>query len=318
MAVKQLAPTVLVAALLAVTAVAFAFAQRAKLEDSPIQNIRLERRLISPVCTACSPAAREVDVRMRLVEDDHVRVDIVDLNGVPVREAVFAGRYTPRSLRFAWDGRDSEGRVVADGLYRLRVRLADEGRTLEVPQEVRVDGTAPTIEEVDVKPRVISPDGDHRSDRAAISYRFGEPAYAVLFVNGKRRAGRSFRRSPEGVLHWYAQGVRPGTYRLALAAQDPSGNQSPSTREFAVRVRFVELARRRFVVRPTAMFRARVSTDSTRLVYRLAGRTVRIEQSRPVRSFWVRAPQAPGRYVLTVRVGTQRARATVVVRGPRR
>jgi hypothetical protein len=309
---------VLVAALLAATAAAFAFAQRAKLEDSPIQNVLLERRLVSPICTACTPAAREVPVRMRLFSEDHVTVDIVDADGAAVREAVFSGRYTPRSLRFSWDGRDSEGRVAPDGLYRLRVKLADEGRTLEVPQEIRVDGTAPTIEEVEVAPLVISPDGDRRSDRASISYRFGEPAYAVLFVDGKRRAGRSFRRRPAGVLQWYAQGLSPGTYRLALAAQDPSGNQSPSTREFAVRVRFVELARRRFLVRPTAMFRVRVSTDASRLTYTLAGRTLSLGQRRPIRRFWVRAPGAPGRYLLTVRVGGRIARATVVVRGQRR
>jgi hypothetical protein len=311
---KQVAPTVLVAALLAVTAAAFAFTQRAKLEDSPIQNIRLERRLISPVCTACNPAAREVDVRMRLVEEDHVRVDIVDLRGVPVREAVFAGRHTPRSLRFAWDGRDSDGRVVSDGLYRLRVRLADEGRTLEVPQEVRVDGTAPTIEEIDVQPRVISPDGDHRSDRAAISYRFGEPAYAVLFVNGKRTAGRSFRRRPAGVLHWYAQGLRPGMYRLALAAHDPSGNQSASTREFTVRVRFVELGRKRYVVPPGSRFRVWLSTDGTSLSYRLGQEKAFITSEQPPHLLKLTAPRRPGRYVLTVRVGNRRAQAIVVVR----
>jgi hypothetical protein len=315
---RHLAPTVLVATLLAATAAAFAFAQRAKLEDSPIQNILLERRLVSPICTACSPAAREVPVRMRLLKEDHVTVDIVDLSGTPVRERVFAGRYTPRSLRFSWDGRDGGGRVVADGLYRLRVTLADEGRTLEVPEEIRVDGTAPTIEEVEVAPKVISPDGDRRSDRASISYRFGEPAYAVLFVNGKRQPGRSNRRRPSGKLDWYARGRPPGTYRLALAAQDPSGNQSPSTRAFEVRVRFVELARSRFVVRPTAMFRVRVSTDSTRVTYTLAGRTLTVGASRPIRSFWVRAPGRPGRYRLIVRVGDRQARATVVVRGQRR
>jgi hypothetical protein len=187
-----------------------------------------------------------------------------------------------------------------------------------VPQEVRVDGTAPTIEEVDVRPRVISPDGDFRSDRAAVSYRFGEPAYAVLFVNGKRRAGRSFRRRPVGVLHWYARGLRPGTYRLALAAQDPSGNQSPSTREFSVRLRYVELGRRRYVVRPGARFRVRVSTDGTSLSYRLGAEQAFITSERPQRVLRLRAPRRPGRYVLTVTVRGHRAQATVIVRGPRR
>jgi hypothetical protein len=315
---RRVAPALLVAGLLAATAAAFAVAQRAKLEDSPIQNILLERRLVSPKCKACTPAAREVPVRMRLVEEDHVTVDVVDMSGTPVRERVFSGRSMPRSLRFSWDGRDNRGRVAADGLYRLRISLADEGRTLEVPQEIRVDGTAPAIEEVEVAPRVISPDGDRRSDRATISYRFGEPAYAVLFVDGKRQRGRSNRRRPLGKLDWYALRRQPGTYRLALAAQDPSGNQSPSTRAFEVRVRFVELARRRFVVRPTAMFRVRISTDANRLSYTFAGRRVPIVQRRAIKHIWVRAPQRPGRHRLIVRVYERRAVATVVVRGPRR
>jgi hypothetical protein len=316
--VRRTAPTILVVLLLAATAAAFAFAQRAKLEQSPIASTRFERRLLSPVCTACPPEARQAPIHFRLFDEDHVTVDIVDAAGSTVREALFSGRYTPRSLRVNWDGRDAGGRVVADGLYRVRVTLADEGRTLEFPDDIRVDATAPTIEDVEVSPRVISPDGDRRSDRASISYRFGEAAYAVLYVDGRRRAGRSFRRRPAGVLQWYGLGLPPGTYRLALAAQDPAGNMSPSTREFSVRVRFIELAQQRYRVGPTAMFPVRISTDSTRLAYRIGRRTLRVEASQPIRRIWVRAPAAPGRYLLTVRVGERRDQATVVVRSRRR
>ena len=315
---SRIAPTVVVALLLAATAVAFAFAQRAKLEESPIESTLFQRRLLSPVCTACAPNARQAPIGFRLRNEDHVDVDVVDGDGQIVRDGLVTGRYTPRALRFSWDGKDNRGEVVADGLYRVRVSLADEGRTLEFPDEIRVDGTPPAIEEVEVGPRVISPDGDRRSDRALISYRFSEPAYAVLFVDGKRRSGRSFRRRPAGVLQWYGQGVRPGTYRLALVAQDPAGNQSPSTREFSVRVRYVELARQVFRVAPTAMFRVRISTDATRVSYSIAGRTRNVSASRPPRVLWVRAPARPGRYRLSVRVWERRARATVVVRGPRR
>jgi hypothetical protein len=316
--VTRLAPTVLVVLLLGATAAAFAFAQRAKLEESPIQGIRFERRLLSPVCTACDPSAREVPVRFRLLNEDHVTVDIVAANDSIVRERLLSGRYAPRSVLFSWDGRDGQGRVVADGLYRLRITLADEGRTLEVPEEIRVDGTPPTIENVEVRPRVISPDGDRRSDRSSVSYRFGEPAYAVLYVDGKRRPGSSFRRRPAGVLQWYGRGLRPGMHRLALAAQDPAGNMSPSTREFEVQVRYVELGRRRYVVRPGARFNVRVSTDSTTLGLTLGpfARTVLAE--RPIRRVQVTAPRRAGRYVLTVRVGRHRAQALVVVRSPRR
>ncbi len=199
----------------------------------------------------------------------------------------------------------------------MRITLEDAGRTLEVPDEIRVDGTAPTIENVEIRPRVISPDGDRRSDRASISYRFSEEAYAVLYVDGKR-GNRSFRKRPAGVLQWYGRGLRSGMHRLALVAQDPAGNQSPSTREFEVQVRYVELGRRRYVVRPGARFNMRVSTDSTTLGFTLGpfARTVLAE--RPIRRIQVTAPRRPGRYVLTVRVGKRRAQALVVVRGARR
>jgi hypothetical protein len=315
--VARLAPIVLVVSLLAATAAAFAFAQRAKLEESPIQNIRFERRLVSPVCTACKPSAREVPVRFRLQNEDHVTVDIVDSNGAIVREQLLSGRYDPRSVLFSWDGRDGRGRDVADGLYRLRITLADDGRTLEVPDEIRVDGTAPTIELIEIRPRVISPDGDRRSDRASVSYRFNEEAYAVLYVDGKR-GNRSFRRRPAGVLQWYGRGLRAGTHRLALAAQDLAGNMSPSTREFEVQVRYVELARRRYLVRPGARFNVRVSTDSTTLGFTLGSLARTVVAERPIRRIQVTAPPRPGRYVLTVRVGKHRAQALVVVRAPRR
>ena len=307
----------LVISLLAATAAAFAYAQRAKLEDSPIQNTRLDR-LISPVCVACDPRARQAPIAFRLKSEDHVTVDLADREGQVVREALFSGRYSPRFLQFSWDGRDSGGRVVADGLYRVRVRLEDDQRTLEFPNEIRVDATPPTIDSVEVRPRVISPDGDRRSDRASVSYRFSEAAYAVLYVDGKRRPGSSFRKRPAGVLQWYGRGLRPGTHRLALAAQDPAGNLSPSTREFEVRVRYVELARRRYVVRPGVRFNVRVSTDATSLTYRLGGLRVTLNGERPVRRIRVVAPRRPGRYVLAVDVGQRRARALVVVRGARR
>jgi hypothetical protein len=316
--VRRIAPTLLVVGLLAATAAAFAFAQRAKLEESPIQGIRFERRLLSPACMACEPSAREVPIRFRLLNADHVTVDIVDAKGTIVRAKLLSGGYEPRSVLFSWDGRDGQGRVVPDGLYRLRIALEDEGRTLEVPQEIRVDGTPPAIEKVDVRPRIISPDGDRRSDRASVSYRFSEPAYAVLYVDGRRRPGSSFRKRPAGVLQWYGRGLRPWTHRLALAAQDPAGNMSPSTRAFEVQVRYVELGRRRYVVRPGARFNVRISTDARSLSYRIGKLHAFVNRERAVRRFSVMAPPGAGRYVLTVRVGDRRAQALVVVRSTRR
>jgi hypothetical protein len=315
----KLLPTVLVLVLLGATAAAFTVTQRLKLEDSPILNVQLDR-LVSPVCKVCKPEAKEALIRFRLVEEDDVTIDIVDPAGTLVRDAFVSGRYEPKFLRFSWDGRDDRGRVVADGLYRVRVTLEGVGRTLEFPQEIRVDATVPTVDEIDVQPPVFSPDGDGRADQVNVIYRFSEGAFPVLYVDGKR-TGLGFRRRPSGVMQWYAlrgrRGLPPGEHRLALAAQDPVGNLSLSTREFTVRIRYVELRRPRYRARPGARLRVRVSTDAPSLRYRLSGRgrvvEGRVRRRRAVRAFMLRVPRRPGRYLLTVRANGRFDRAVPLV-----
>jgi len=213
---------------------------------------------------------------------------------------------------FAWDGRDDSGRVVPDGAYTAELTLEDENRTFEFPEEIRVDATPPTIEIVNPPRPVFSPDGDGRADRVDLRYRFSEPAYAILYLDGKR-LGRSHGRRSTGTIQWYGRGVRPGEHRLALAAQDPAGNVASSTREFPVRIRYVELPKRRYVVSGRAL-RVRVSTDVKTLQWRLAGLGGTVRK----RVFRVPVPSRPGRYRLTVTGNGRSARATVVVRSPGR
>lgn len=96
-------------------------------------------------------------------------------------------------------------------------------------------------------------------------------------------------------------------------AQDPAGNLAPSTREFPVRIRYVELPKRRYVVSGRAL-RVRVSTDVKTLQWRLAGLGGTVRK----RVFRVPVPSRPGRYRLTVTGNGRSARATVVVRSPGR
>ena len=317
----RLLPIVLVVALLVATAASFAVTERLKLEDSPILNTRLDT-LVSPVCTVCRPAAREAQIRFRLRKEDDLTIDIIDADGNVVRDNLVSGRYRPAFLRFSWDGRNRSGKVVPDGLYRVRVTLEGEDRTLEFPTEIRVDATAPTIEDVAVEPVVFSPDGDGRADQVNVRYRFSEGAYPVLYVDGKR-SGPGFRRRPTGVRQWYGlrrngRGLPPGAHRLALAAQDQVGNLSPSTREFTVHIRYVELRHRRYVLRAGSRARLRVSTDARSVRYRLAGpgglRGGRVRSRGSVRAVVFRTPQRPGRYVLTLRANGRLDRAVLLVR----
>lgn len=319
--VKKLLPIVLVVGLLGATAAAFAVTERLKLEDSPILNTRLDQ-LVSPVCTACRADAKEARIAFRLRRADDLSLDIVNREGHAVRENLVSGHFIPRFLQFSWDGRDDDGRVVPDGLYRVRVTLEDENRTLEFPNEISVDATAPSIEEIKVRPRVFSPDGDGRIDQVNLLYRFSEGAYPVLYVDGRRLGAVGFRKRPVSVRQWYGlnqgRGLPPGEYRLALAAKDEVGNLSPSTREFTVRIRYVELRRRRYVVKAGSRVRLRVSTDAQSVRYRLVGRGQvfegRIRARRGVRAVTLRAPRAPGRYLLTVRANGRVDRAVFIIR----
>ena len=162
---------------------------------------------------------------------------------------------------------------------------------------------------MEIRHGVFSPDGDGRADRVDVRYRLGEPAWAILYVDGKR-VGLSGRRKPIGVYPWYGRGKKPGEYRLALAAQDRAGNIAPSTREFTVRLRYVQLFKTRFTPRVGRTLRVRVSSDAKRLTWRLGGRS---GTGRPP-LLRIPVPTQPGRYTLTVSANGHRARGTVIVR----
>jgi hypothetical protein len=298
---KRLAPTILVAALLVATATSFALTEHLKLEDSPVVNPQ--------VPFLFSPKEVEAKIGFRLRREEDIRLDIVDSNGEIVKEGVGSGVFGQAFHQFAWDGRDDRGQIVSDGLYFARLRLNDEDRTIEFPAEMRADSTPPTIEVENIRHQVFSPDGDGRADRVDFRYRLSESAWAILYVDGKR-VGRTGRRKPVGVYPWYARGKKPGEYRLALAAQDRAGNIAPSTREFTVRLRYVQLFKTRFTPRAGRTLRVRVSSDAKRLTWRLGGRS---GTGRPP-LLRIPVPSQPGRYALTVSANGHRARGTVVAR----
>jgi hypothetical protein len=297
--VKKLAPTLIVAALLVATATAFAVTERLKLEDSPVLGTRIPERF--------SPRLVEARIRFRLRREENIQLDVANDRGEIVKHGVGSGVFGPAFHQFAWDGRDDEGRIVPDGVYHVELRLKDEDRTIEFPDTVTVDSTPPAID-LSVKPRVFSPDGDGRSDRVDVRYRFDEPAYAILYVNG-RRAGRSFRKKPVGIYPWLGKGRKPGVYQLALVAQDLAGNKSPSTRAFPVVLRFVLLSKPRYAT-DGPVVRVRVSTDAKTVRWSLAGRN---GTARPPR-LRLPVPAEKGRYTLTVGANGRAARASVVVR----
>jgi hypothetical protein len=304
--VPRLLSTLLVVALLGGTAAAFAVTQGLKIEPSPILSPRIAK-VFSPVCD-CS--TRVATIQFRLRKPDRVRLEIVGDDHV-VRTLVSGKRLRRGRVTYTWNGRDDQGRFVPQGVYRPRVHLADQHRTIDLPNEMQVDTTAPKITLVSVKPRRLSPDGDGRGDRVVVSYRTSEPAHAILLVDG-RRVVFTRRQLTRSSLEWNGLVggalLAPGVHRLRLAAEDRAGNVSAPGRAFDVVVRYVMLARSRIEAKGDTRVGVRVSADAP-VHWRLAARSGVAKPGVLV----LRTPARAGRYTLAVRVGGHVARATVIV-----
>ncbi len=301
-----------VVALLAATVAAFAVAERVKLERSPIAGPRADR-VFSPVCHC--PGLASISFRLR--RPDRLTIGIVDGGENLVRTLVTDRRFGRGRVDLVWDGRDDRGRVLADGTYQPRVRFVGRGRTIVLENRIRVDTVPPRVQVLGVRPRTISPDGDHRRDGLVVRYRLNEPGRALLFVNGRRRVRGRARVKPVAQVEWYgkAEGApfRAGAYRLALVGQDLAGNRSAVIAAGVARIRYIELVRHVIRTQTRRAFRVRVSTDAARYRWRLG---LRAGSARgPLLELrWPRA----GRLELVVSANGHSDRATVVVTAAKR
>jgi hypothetical protein len=301
----------LVVCLLGGTAAAFAVTEGLKLEKSPILAPRIDK-VFSPVCDC---RTRVADITFRLRKPDKVRLDIVR-DGTVVRTLVNGRRLRRGTVHYTWNGRDDQGRFVPQGTYKPRVHLTDQHRTIELPNDMRVDTTAPGVRLTGKQPGSISPDGDGRNDQAVLHYRLTERAHAILLVNGSRYLFTR-RQLPSGSVTWNGKlsgkAVAPGTYSLQLEAQDPAGNVSEPTPAQVVYVRYIELARPLIRVKAGTRFGVRVSTDARSFRWRLGKRTGTAKAGLLV----LRAPGHRGRLPLVVEEHGHSARALVVMRPAR-
>jgi hypothetical protein len=244
-----------------------------------------------------------------------VTLDVLNRDGRSIRTIVRNRREPAGRVSYTWDGRDNLDRIVPEGVYRPRVQLERNGRTIVLPNPIRVDTTAPVITLVHIVPRVFSPDGDGGRDRVTATYRIDERARAVMLVDGRQRVQSKFRRV-EGNLVWFGRingrVVRPGIYEIRLRSVDRAGNRSIRTRAVPVRVRFVELSRDRIEVAVGKRFSVRLLTDAATYRWLFAGR--RGTGTRQV--LVLRAPEEAGTYSLYVTVGGRAARAEIVVTAP--
>jgi hypothetical protein len=304
---KRLAPTLIVLALLAGTAAAFAVTEKLKLEPGLIRGTSVDK-VLSPVCRCDHAVAR---IRFRLRQADTLELSIVDRGGKIVR-TITARTFRKGWVAVSWNGRDDFGRILPDGRYRPRVHLAREYRTIVLPNPIALDSTPPRAVVTSVRPVVFSPDGDRRHDVVQVRYRLSEPAHPSLLVNGNVRVrGRSGALA--GSLQWYGvvggRALPAGSYRVTVAAVDLAGNRSRRSSPVIVRIRYVELARHVIRVQAQTRFGVHVSTDVRSFRWRLGKRSGVGRNGLLV----VRAPDR-GSYALVVEANGHRDRATVLVR----
>jgi outer membrane protein OmpA-like peptidoglycan-associated protein/flagellar hook assembly protein FlgD len=136
---------------------------------------------------------------------------------------------------FRWDGRDSAGNTVPDGVYRYEVAGADAaGNTAEARiNTIRVD-TRPTRLFVTVDRRTISPNGDGTDDqlviRAIARRQDGAEYREIAILDGEGRPVRTFRSEqvrPEETIRWdgrnEAGAVIDGTYTVRFRVAYDNG-----------------------------------------------------------------------------------------------
>ena len=229
--IRERAATLVVAALLVATAAAFVWTERQKLQPPPFEVSEVTETF-SPVCRCDSSAA---SIALEFRRRTRLTLEIADEDGNVVRPLV-SGVQERGPVVIRWNGRDADGVIAREGTYRPRVRIGGNSRVFLLPNRIVVDTTRPQTTLVQVVPKEVAASGRGRIE---LHYRLSERAQPLLYVNGRLHARGLARR--RGKLDWFprVQGVpvRPGRYRLQLAARDLAGNTGPLTPTVVVRVR---------------------------------------------------------------------------------
>jgi len=294
------------------------------------------------------------DFTLRLRESDVLTVDLIDAAGDPIRRLASARRVQPaQALRLRWDGRTDAGAVAPDGPYRVRARLAAQGRSVTVPKLINLDTEPPRPRVVCIEPaRIAGPCGEPIQ---VVGPRTPAMAVTVRGISRRRptrfRVLRTDRGRPRlvatgsraaGLQRWIWNGrsggepVAPGVYLVQVGVRDRAGNlgrtpaQLPpppgeSSGPAGITVR--ALAAQPPLRPVTAGERAEFFVDARGRAYRWAirragaRRPVRRGRARPgrARPLVVRSPRGrSGLYLLELQSGRTRRRVPFLVQARER
>jgi hypothetical protein len=308
---QRLLTTATIAGLLVATAAAFAITERLKLTKSAVYGTRVSRGL-SPTC-GCARGRAGISFKLR--KHDNLTVSV--LNAHEEEVALLAAQSFPKGLvRLKWNGRDDLGKRAPDGIYLVRIHLSDAHQTITLPNRIVLDTTTPKIISVEPNREQFSPDNDKQADFVRLTYQLSKPAKILLFLDGKKVLGPTYRHPAKGSVSWSGKvngsALPAGMYTLEMGAVDPLGNSTPvaDRMRVIVQIRYITLAAHRIVVAAGHRLVIGVSTDAKRYTWRLGKR--RGEARSHVLN--VRASTRPGRYTLVVEERGHVDRAAVFVK----
>jgi len=223
------------ALLVVATVAAFFVTQQLKSETPLVLRFAAQPKQFSPNGDRYRDTTQ---VGFDLSEPATVTFAILDGEGNEVRRIVdnrpLAG---DEKHRFRWDGRDDDGALVPDGVYRMRVVRRDEGRVIDSTKRIRIDREPPPVEIVSADPGVIAPREPGQSPEVTIRYRGPAnqaPEFRVFRTDddGKPHVVRRFRgEGNSGVWHGEVAtgpqdtGPAPdGDYAFTVSVRDKAGN----------------------------------------------------------------------------------------------
>jgi hypothetical protein len=321
-----------------------AFFVTQRLKRSPLV---VRQRTVTDVFSPNGDGIRErASIRFSLKRSDDVTVSIVDREGSVVRRLANDRRLPGRvALQFVWDGRNQRGRVVADGPYRVRIGLRNEGRTVTLRRQITVDTTPPRPTVTITSPPGTGPVLFPTRGVRAIAVRtetplFAQPRFQVYRMDTARpRFVAQFygdRATGQGAWDGRIRGLPapPGQYAIVVRTIDRVSNAGVSpplgpAPPHAGRSRngvIVRYLTARAPLEPVAAgAQVTVAVDAA-VAGRYAWTLTRPGAQRPLARgkgagpvLRVRVPRQPsGVDVLAVRAGRFRAQTPVLVRGPGR
>jgi hypothetical protein len=209
---------------------AFFVTQRLK-RSMPIVTRVFFQQWIGPKCR-CDKS--HVTVRFDLPKAQRVTVSLVNRQGEVVKTFADDLFLSKGTHPFRWDGRGDDGLIVPDGIYRMRVGLREEGRSVTAPRVLHVDTRPPHPRIVAVTPPTLVPGSGTRRDRARIRFVGPSNPPPVIGVwrtdGGKARqvagfSGRRGRRTAtwDGLVN--GKPAPAGAYAFSVTVQDKAGNK---------------------------------------------------------------------------------------------